>query len=278
MFNKKEHNKQKYIYFLSIGKCPRHCDMNVLSGKTVCQKCVDNWKKHYNNTKKEKHCVIHPNRPAVEGKISCQECINNKKINRLKNIKISKCPTHPNESTVGGCKKCLNNRRLLRKKYCYEWNTILHERGQDKCSKCGYDNLDVIDFHHKDKDKKICNIRDLKRKKFKPEYLKELDKCIPLCSNCHRKTHYGNITNTQYKIRKDEWHNIFKFRGQDKCSKCGYDKGLNVIDFHHKDKDKKIMNISRLIRLKFKPEYLIELDKCISLCSNCHKELHVKGR
>ena len=58
-----------------------------------------------------------------------------------------------------------------------------------------------------------------------------------------------------------------------KCEKCGYDKYDGALDFHHLDPSKKDFDISRKKSTnidKLKPE----LDKCILICSNCHRELH----
>ena len=58
-----------------------------------------------------------------------------------------------------------------------------------------------------------------------------------------------------------------------KCEKCGYNKCIWAFDFHHinsEDKDFNISNISTLSWEKVKKE----LDKCIMLCANCHRELH----
>ena len=59
-----------------------------------------------------------------------------------------------------------------------------------------------------------------------------------------------------------------------KCEICGYDKNVYVLDFHHKDPSQKDFNISESDSNfeKLKPE----LDKCMLLCANCHRELHYK--
>ena len=57
-----------------------------------------------------------------------------------------------------------------------------------------------------------------------------------------------------------------------KCIKCGYNKCIKALEFHHLDPSKKDFTISN--------DYFKLLDavneskKCILLCSNCHKELH----
>lgn len=48
----------------------------------------------------------------------------------------------------------------------------------------------ICDFHHKDPSKKDFDIAT-KSSRLSPESLRsELEKCIPLCANCHRTRHY----------------------------------------------------------------------------------------
>lgn len=57
-----------------------------------------------------------------------------------------------------------------------------------------------------------------------------------------------------------------------KCEKCGYKKCINAMEFHHEDPNEKDFTVSgkswSFERLKK------EVDKCILVCSNCHKEIH----
>jgi hypothetical protein len=58
-----------------------------------------------------------------------------------------------------------------------------------------------------------------------------------------------------------------------RCQRCGYSKCLSALEFHHIDGDTKEDILSVLARRTFdkmKPE----LDKCILLCVNCHREIH----
>jgi len=61
-----------------------------------------------------------------------------------------------------------------------------------------------------------------------------------------------------------------------KCCKCGYIKCNNALDFHHLDPSKKEIRISSLSLKKFDSDVKEELDKCILVCANCHRELHFK--
>lgn len=56
----------------------------------------------------------------------------------------------------------------------------------------------------------------------------------------------------------------------DKCHDCGNSYPDFVYDFHHLDPSKKDVNPSKGIRSK---DYS-ELEKCVMLCSNCHRIRH----
>ncbi len=68
-----------------------------------------------------------------------------------------------------------------------------------------------------------------------------------------------------------------KYKGG-KCSACGYDRCLAALEFHHIDPNKKGFTItsSGKNNIKSKPwqEIKEELDKCIMVCANCHREIH----
>lgn len=57
------------------------------------------------------------------------------------------------------------------------------------------------------------------------------------------------------------------------CEICKYDKNYAAIDFHHKNPADKDMNI-RDLKSHSVDRLVLELDKCMVLCSNCHRELH----
>lgn len=59
-----------------------------------------------------------------------------------------------------------------------------------KCEHCGNKDYRVLEFHHKNDDKEH-NVADmLKRGYSLVRVMKEIQKCIPLCANCHRIEHY----------------------------------------------------------------------------------------
>lgn len=62
-----------------------------------------------------------------------------------------------------------------------------------KCELCGYNKtLSSLDFHHIDKNTKKFGISNgYYHSKAKEEILKEVKKCVLLCSNCHHEVHDG---------------------------------------------------------------------------------------
>ena len=60
------------------------------------------------------------------------------------------------------------------------------------------------------------------------------------------------------------------------CERCGYGESLSALEFHHVDPSQKDFGIGKQRRTKFDEDIRKELDKCILLCANCHREEHEK--
>lgn len=58
------------------------------------------------------------------------------------------------------------------------------------------------------------------------------------------------------------------------CSVCGYEKYQGALEFHHLDPNEKDFAISEKGYTKSFEKIKEELDKCILVCSNCHREIH----
>lgn len=59
------------------------------------------------------------------------------------------------------------------------------------------------------------------------------------------------------------------------CSKCGYKKCFSALEFHHIDPSTKKFELNaRTLLSKSAIDVKTELEKCILLCANCHRELH----
>jgi len=59
-----------------------------------------------------------------------------------------------------------------------------------------------------------------------------------------------------------------------KCEKCGYSKCVDALDFHHLNPEVKSFGIGDKGYTRSWEKVREEVDKCILVCANCHRELH----
>jgi predicted DNA-binding antitoxin AbrB/MazE fold protein len=109
----------------------------------------------------------------------------------------------------------------------------------------------------------------------------------PYCKECKRKIdkelYTSNHSNRRIKIRsrQNEVQTNLKelltdIKKNSKCAICGESRWW-VLDFHH-IRDKRF-EVSSLARRGCSLEtFKEEIDKCIVLCANCHRDLHYKER
>jgi hypothetical protein len=59
------------------------------------------------------------------------------------------------------------------------------------------------------------------------------------------------------------------------CQRCGYNKNIKVLTFHHRDPSQKIFGLSVNNLWSKKWEVILEeFKKCDMYCQNCHMEIH----
>ena len=61
-----------------------------------------------------------------------------------------------------------------------------------------------------------------------------------------------------------------------KCCNCGYDKCYEALEFHHLNSGGKDFGISDKGYTRSWTKIKEELDKCVLLCANCHREIHAE--
>jgi len=82
-------------------------------------------------------------------------------------------------STYDVCGSCMANRHRWHLKSC-----MVEYKG-NKCLLCGYNKyLNSLEFHHIDRESKSINICGNHNRSWE-SIMKELDKCVLLCKNCH---------------------------------------------------------------------------------------------
>ena len=91
------------------------------------------------------------------------------------------------------------------------------------------------------------------------------------------------ITLTQEEKKEYNYAHVKSFRKRNKeraveykggkCEKCGYDKCISALEFHHLDPKEKDFSPSGNMNMAW-DKIKIEIDKCILVCANCHREIH----
>ena len=202
------------------------------------------------------------------------------------------CGNATNKGAMYCSKKCgvkqhiLNNpEKYLNKddnsKYLKEkFKLLAIEYKGNKCACCGYNkNYSGLEFHHLNPNEKDYGLSKIRSMTLKPKHVKELDKCILLCSNCHQEEHYhinqliekpSKQTVKGRKVRDK----LIQLKGG-KCEICNYNKCNSSLCFHHIDESTKLFQIDNRVCNGYKYERLLEeVSKCQLLCHNCHMELH----
>jgi len=59
-----------------------------------------------------------------------------------------------------------------------------------------------------------------------------------------------------------------------KCCFCGYNRCLSALDFHHIDESLKSFGLSQRGLTRSWERTKQELEKCVLVCANCHREIH----
>ena len=77
------------------------------------------------------------------------------------------------------------------------------------------------------------------------------------------------------KRRKEIRKRAVAYKGY-RCERCGYDDCMEALEFHHNDPSKKDFGISSKGYTRSWMRVQKELDKCVMLCANCHREVHMK--
>jgi len=61
-----------------------------------------------------------------------------------------------------------------------------------------------------------------------------------------------------------------------RCSQCGYDRCLDALEFHHVESSVKDFGISNRGYTRSWKRVQEEIEKCVLLCANCHREHHAQ--
>ena len=87
--------------------------------------------------------------------------------------------------------------------------------------------------------------------------------CLPIIRDRHKRNRARYVLLRKYANR---------LKREKGCARCGYNEGAAAVEWHHPENDKD-GDPSTLLNKSLKA-YLDEVNKCILLCSNCHREIH----
>lgn len=109
---------------------------------------------------------------------------------------------------------------------------------------------------------------------------------IKICKH-HGETEFIKRTDGRYRCKKCAVDSVTKRRKKlrqmiveykgGECVNCGYDKFYGALELHHLDPNEKDFDFTKKQTASFE-KIKKEADKCILLCSNCHKEEHERLR
>ena len=99
------------------------------------------------------------------------------------------------------------------------------------------------------------------------------------CQKAQEKIHYReskerqiNVRDTADQQKQTNLSIIALFKGQG-CCKCGETR-IYVLDCHHIKDSGKIDTINHMAKSASPETLRAELNKCVCLCANCHREFH----
>lgn len=127
----------------------------------------------------------------------CSSCKIEKDINEF-HFKYKKTEKRHYDCKI--CQKEKAHDHYLKNKTIYKKHSILSKQNTKKwwndfkstlkCEQCGENHPGCLDFHHIEPNEKKFGVSVLIGRNNKNEALKEIKKCIVICSNCHRKLHW----------------------------------------------------------------------------------------
>jgi hypothetical protein len=109
----------------------------------------------------------------------------------------------------------------------------------------------------------------------------EPKKCIwHLCNNLARVKFCSIKCKNKYHVslkRRSLKLKAIEYKGG-QCERCGYNKCVGALEFHHQDPTLKSFGLGDKGYTRSWVSIKEELDKCILLCANCHREVEEELR
>jgi hypothetical protein len=111
----------------------------------------------------------------------------------------------------------------------------------------------------------------------------EAAKCVLLCANCRAELEVsaaGGAKEARSRAvvrRRRRVKAILVQEAGGACERCGYDRSLAALQFHHRDPATKTFGLSQAGVARSLERSRAEAQKCTLLCANCHAEVEWSG-
>ena len=108
-------------------------------------------------------------------------------------------------------------------------------------------------------------------------YYEQNREAMLLRAKTYYQTKKDAIRDRDKKLHKANRDHFVQLYGN-KCSICGYNKHLDILEFHHvnhRSKNKELKPIGQMFRYKDRDVIAEQIKECVLLCPNCHAESHL---
>jgi len=189
-------------------------------------------------------------------------------------------------------------KRNYRKETYYRNKKIIDNYKQLHPCNCGENDINCLEFHHRDPSNKIFDIYSKGKETSIKKLKAEIEKCDIVCKNCHTKIHNKNRRYNSFepliekinlelskkisKLKRRRLHNkkqkymvkiyIRDYKNKYNCEICNENNNECLI-FHHRDKTDKEEKVPRLCCYGIR-KVKEEINKCSIICHNCHSKIH----
>lgn len=146
-------------------------------------------------------------------------------------------------------------------------NEALNDIGLDQSKRLSEDEIDELKSYYKNHSIKETS------KKFKvsgttvKKYV-EKKRVFFESDDDKRKANYKRVKSFRNRLKE----RAVEYKGG-KCALCGYNRCVKSFDFHHLDPKEKDFTVGSNSNISW-DRLKKEIDKCILLCANCHREVH----
>ena len=146
--------------------------------------------------------------------------------------------------------RCIQCRRIDTKKYKDRLKIKALEYKGGSCNRCGYSKcIQALEFHHTEPHEKDFGFSGFAHRFPWAKVLAELDKCLLLCSNCHKEEHYGMKTAPSAAIHRPQKVEPCKHCGKDSFDGHKYC-SMPCYNLHRTKIDWKVIDLVSMRKIK----------------------------